>query len=220
MKKVLFTLALFVFIASNGRAQVFGSQMYEVNKMYLPALDMQIGFYYDVYKPKHIYYDLKSSNSRQLVQARIHTGTQYANFIANIKNAKKTYEKWTKVAKEEGTRLFSKRIPVYVSDQTMYFTDGNNWYCEEGVDIQLRFFVDEQGNCQFVIQTDRMTSEEVVSTISPVGSFYKDEVAVKHECSGASLSFQSSEEIDKFIETLESVMSSIKQQKSQKSKFR
>ena len=220
MKKILFTLALFVFIASNGRAQVFGSQMFEVNKMYLPALDMQIGFYYDIYNPKNIYYDLKSSNTQQLVQARIHTGTQYPDFISKIKRAQKTYEKWLKVAKEEGTRLFSKRIPIYLSDQDMYFTDDGNWYCEEGVDIQLRFFVDEHGNCQFVIQTDRMTSEEAVSTISPVGSWHKDEVAVKHECTGASLSFQSSEEIDKFIESLESVMTSIKQLKSQKSKFR
>ena len=32
--------------------------MYEVDKMYLPAIDMQIGFYYDVYNPKHVYYDL------------------------------------------------------------------------------------------------------------------------------------------------------------------
>ena len=102
----------------------------------------------------------------------------------------------------------------------MFFTDEGNWYREDGVDIQLRFFVDEHGNCQFVIQTDRMTSDEVVNTISPAGSWYKDEVIVKHECSGASLSFQSSEEIDKFIEMLESVMTSIKQLKSQKSKFR
>lgn len=214
MKRISIFLTLIVIVSSYG-----WSQMHTVDKLFLPATGKQIGFYVDMTKSKYIFYDLETENQQQEARARINSFNTEGLILA-LQKAKDKYEKWSKIAHEEGSLSVKKHIPVIFRDQTIYFTDDNNWYCEKGVDMHADFYVDENNSCYLILQSDYMTSKEIVASISPAGSWHRNDVTVGHYCSGASLIFSSSDEITTFIEKLRAADDWKKQHKKQKAKFK
>ena len=155
------------------------------------------------------------------------------SFITSLQKAKVKYEEWAKVVEEEGSRIFTKNIPkVSFKDQTIYFTEGGKWFREKGVDIKGVFSVNNRGECFLVLQSDNMQSEELVGESSMLGGSYtpkfnvgsifgsSSQVTIKHYCSGASLTFRSSNEIDAFIEKLKNVLAWKNKQNSKNKKFK
>ena len=94
------------------------------------------------------------------------------------------------------------------------------------------FSVDANGKCFLVIQSDRMSSDEVVGESSSIGGSSilgtsiagifgsTSEMKVGHYCNGASLTFSSGVEIDNFITKIQNVLDWSKQQKSKSSIFK
>lgn len=226
-KRNLFILTILVFISSYGKAQ-----MYTIDYIYLPASSMEVGFYTDADKPKYIYYDIKNDDSHEKALARIPL-SNIKSFITSLQKAKVKYEEWSKVVEEEGSRIFTKNIPkLFIKDQTVFFTDGGKWYRENGVDMKGVFSVNNLGECFLVLQSDNMQSEELVGESSMLGGSYtskfnvgsifgsSSQVTIKHYCSGASLTFRSSNEIDAFIEKLKNVLDWKNKQNSRNKKFK
>ena len=108
----------------------------------------------------------------------------------------------------------SKEINVPFSDKVMYFTENGKWYEEKGVDLKCKFMVSPDGSCYMVLQSDYMTSDEVVAHGYSIGNAYNAKsgrwsmafasstASITRYCSGASLTFSSTEEIDSFIQKL------------------
>lgn len=125
--------------------------------------------------------------------------------------------------------MISKKIPVSFTDKRVYFTQDEIWYQEDGVDIKAMFRVDKNGNCILSLETDYMTSEETVAHITTFGSYNtligstswiwsggsnRSNIVQDKYCSGASLSFSSSDEVHLFIEKLQKISKWKKEQKN------
>ena len=107
-------------------------------------------------------------------------------------------------------------MPIPINDQTIYFTQDEKWYCEKGVDMTVLFSVNANKQAFCVIESDYMTSTEVVGHSSSIGismlipftntawglSSNSTEIVVGKYCDGASLTFSSEKEIDTFIQKL------------------
>lgn len=116
--------------------------------------------------------------------------------------------------KNQSVAHFSKDFPVKFIDQTMLFTSEGKWHRENGVNLTARFYVDNTGKCYLVLDTDYMTSEEVVEHGVSSWGFggrmlglgrTSSETTVTHYCAGASLFFSSEQEIDSFIAMMKAV---------------
>ena len=224
--KLLFILSVLILFTSNGRAQ-----MYTIDKIFLPATGMEVCFHIDSEKSKYVYYDMKNEDSSEKALARLST-SEIKSFITSLKKAKTKYEEWSRIAKEEGTLAFSKRIPQSFRDQDIYFTDKGKWFREKGVDMNTLMSIDNYGNCYLTLQSDYMQCEEAVGETSMVGGSYAPQVnvgsifgsssqmVVKHTCQGASLTFNSSSQIDSFIDCLLKVSDWKNKNNSQNNKFK
>lgn len=136
-------------------------------------------------------------------------------FLGSLSSAKEYYLKWCVIAKKnQSVAHFSKDFPVKFIDQTMLFTSEGKWHRENGVNLTARFYVDNTGKCYLVLDTDYMTSEEVVEHgVSSWGvggrmlglGRTSSETTVTHYCAGASLFFSSEQEIDSFIAMMKAV---------------
>ena len=94
------------------------------------------------------------------------------------------------------------------------------------------FSVNNIGECFLVLQSDNMQSEELVGESSMLGGSYtpkfnvgsifgsSSQVTITHYCSGASLTFRSSDEIDAFVDKLRNVLAWKDRQNSRNKKFR
>ena len=225
-KRFLFILSALVLFTSYGR-----DQMYTIDKLYLPATGIEVGFHADSEKNKYVYYDMIIENSSEKALARL-SFSDVKSFVSSLKKAKAKYEEWSKIAKEEGASAFSKRIPQSFKDQDIYFTDNGKWFRETGVDMKTVMSVDNVGNCYLVLQSDDMQSEESVGETSVVGgsstpkfnvgSIFgsSSQMVVKHTSQGASIKFNSSSQIDSFIVCLLKVLDWKNKNNSQDKKFK
>jgi hypothetical protein len=151
-----------------------------------------------------------SQNARMLLPI-----TKFDQFLGSLSSAREYYLKWCVIAKNQSVTHFSKNFPVKFIDQTMLFTSDGKWHRENGVNLSARFYVDGTGKCYLVLDTDYMTSDEIVEhgASSGVGFGFgnlmvgrsSNETSVTHYCAGASLFFSSEQEIDSFIDKLKRV---------------
>lgn len=233
MKKVLFTLALLASFVPYGQAQIF-----TFDKMNLPAIEMEIGIYSEinVTAPIRVYYNLRNSEDGQYAIAEL-TTIGVENLASSLAKAWKIFDKWSKVCQERwlpvgdnlGSRLLMKRIPVSFSDQTIYFTKEGQWHSEKGVDMHADFFMDENGKCFFILQSDYMTSTNTIAESSVFGfsniggllsfSGAYSSISVSHYCNGALLIFESEEEINSLINMMRKALKWKKEQKSSSNIF-
>lgn len=138
--------------------------------------------------------------------------TRVDPFLRSMKQAKDYFIKWKDVASKQGIKLFSKNVPTRFSDLDMFFTSEGKWYREKGVDLNTRFFINEDGKCYLVLDTDYMTSEEEVEHGVSYGIGFvpfgltmgktSNNIINYYYCPGASLFFSTVEEIDSFIEKI------------------
>lgn len=151
-----------------------------------------------------------SQNARMLLPI-----AKFDPFLGSLSSAKEYYLKWCVIAKNQSVAHFSKDFPVKFIDQTMLFTSEGKWHRENGVNLAARFYVDDTGKCYLVLDTDYMTSDEVVEhgVSSGVGWGFgglmvgrrSNETSITHYCAGASLFFSSEQEIDSFIAKMNAV---------------
>jgi len=158
MKKALFVLTTVLLFAADAMAQQF-----LIDKISLPDTGGDIGFYanIDVKEGEKILYDLKTA-SPQEARAEL-SASEVKSLISSLKQSMLYYTKWCKLAHDIGFRLLSKRIPTTFADQNIYFTEEDKWYYESGVDMWATFFVDAEGGCHFILESDYMTSKEAVA---------------------------------------------------------
>jgi len=161
-----------------------------------------------------LWYDLQAPNENQEVQSKMSfslTSSMHniSSFTKALAKAKETFKSWKKIAQSNSLKRMAKKIPVSVADQELYFTQNDRWYSEHGVDMQFTFYVDDEGNCYMLLESDYMTSEEVVAyssaRYSTLGTMTSSTI-VKHYCSGAYLVFTTEEEIDQFAAKLDKVI--------------
>ena len=200
MKKVSFILTAIVLFAFQVQAQKV-----MIDKISLPATGREFGIYIDinVSEGAKVFYDLQTPDPKEQAQSEI-SSMQLSVFVSALQKARDLFVKWSKIAHESGMKLLIKPFPTSFADQTIYFTKDNKWNHEDGVDMQALFYVDKDGGCQFILQSDYMTSEEVVGMSSGNIGFNwgNTNYSISHYCGGSSLSFTSKEEIDEFINKL------------------
>ena len=159
------------------------------------------------------YIDLQAPNDQQQVQMKLRS-YYIEGFIKSLKSAQNEYQAWSKIASDNNITSLSKDINSLFSDKELYFTDEGKWYLQKGVDLKCKFIVSSDGSCFMVLQSDAMTSNEVVAHGYSVGSafsflsgrwglaFGSSTTSIIRYCPGASLVFSSSEEIDMFIQKI------------------
>lgn len=160
-----------------------------------------------------MWFDMQSpnSNGNQEVQAKMTfnftngpTNHLYM-FNKSIIKAKETYKKWKGIAQSNSLKKIAKKMPISVSDMDMYFTQDYKWHLERGVDMWWTFYVNDDGQCYLILESDYMTSDEVVgytsSRSSTLGAMSGNTV-IRNYCAGANLVFSTEEEIDQFIAKL------------------
>lgn len=191
------------------------AQVFLIDDFTLSETEGAYGIYADINckESNTFYIDMQAPNDQQHVQMKL-WGNYMDSFIQSLESSKKQYDEWSKVAHDNNITSFSKSINVEFADKLIYFTDGGKWYFEHGVDLECVFLVSFDGSCYMVLQSDYMTSDEVVSHGYTVGSSYNfmsgrwgmgfasATTSVTRYCSGASLTFSSTEEIDMFIKKL------------------
>ena len=219
--KRIFLLVAIISLATN----LLQSQNYMIEKFHLAATDMDYGVYANVAfsAPYAVYFDMDAPNPQQRVQAYLaftfkkNAYSEMEAFIKSLQDAYQKYSEWKNLAKNYSFKYFSKTIPVPLSDKTLYFTEDGKWFMERGVDMKYKFFVDSNGDCYLIMESDYMTSTETVSESYAFTSSYnaylnvlglgfrKSEVNIERYCGGASLIFSSESEINGFINTLRKV---------------
>ena len=217
MKKALFILATIALFASNVRAQ-----QYLIDKIALPDTGGEFGFYVDinVNEGASVLYDLQANSPDQRARAEL-SSSDVNSLTSSLEKAMAIYEKWTQLAKEKGLRLLVKKIPVMIWDQNIYFTQEGKWYYEKGVDMCAKFFVDEDGGCHFILESDYMTSSELAGKASSLSLSYsgsllrggivgmsnaETQISIGRYCGGSSLMFKTSDEIKNFIGKLKAAV--------------
>ncbi len=212
MKKALFVLTTVLLFATDAMAQQF-----LIDKISLPDSDGDIGFYadIDVKEGEKILYDLRTTTS-QKARAEL-SASEVKSLISSLEKSMQYYTKWSKLAHDIGFRLLSKKIPTIFADQNIYFTQEGKWYYESGVDMCAMFFVDAEGECHFILESDYMTSKELAAVSSSVGLSYagsllhgvhaigssESQITIGRYCAGSYLSFKSVDEIKEFIKKLQ-----------------
>ena len=225
--KRLIPITLFLALTNVMNAQSFLIETFD-----LEATGKTYGIYTDIDGNKSssysLYYDMQAPNDEQEVQSKMsfyHNPSAYYSsidvFKDNIKKAKTIYSKWKSIAQSNSLKLISKKIPVRVSDQNLYFTENGKWFWERGVDMWFTFYVNQEGACFLILESDYMTSDEVVSHSSSIGVSFtgyfsknplmgvgtsRSTLTVERYCSGASLTFSSEEEIDNFLQKIDNVI--------------
>jgi len=217
MKKVLFILIAMASFSLKGQAQ-----LYLIDKFTLADSDSEYGIYMDidVKEGEKILYDLQAYSPEQMARAEL-SANEVKSFISSLEKTIDVYEKWSKIARNNNYKLLSKRFPTTFADQNIYFTQENKWYIEKGVDMWAMFFVDAEGDCHLILESDYMTSSELAATSSSVGlsfagsllrsgiigiSSEKTKIEVGRYCGGSSLSFKSSDEVKEFIKKLQDAL--------------
>ena len=207
MKKVLHIITAFVLFASQVQAQKV-----LIDKISLPATGREFGIYIDinVSEGAKVFYDLQTADPQQQAQAEL-SSMQLGMFIPALQKARDVFVKWSNISREKGIRQLVKPLSTTFADQTIYFTKDNKWNHENGVDMKALFYVDADGGCQLIFQSDYMTSEEVIGESSGyIGGFLgmstNSKYSISHFCGGSSLSFTSKEEIDEFIDKLNAAL--------------
>lgn len=208
--KRLFISVLFVIIALGLKAQVF-----LIDDFVLSATEGAYGIYADIdcEESNVFYFDMQAPNDHQQVQMKL-WGNNIDWFIYSLRAASNVYSLWSEVAKKNNVSSLSKDIKTDFSDKVMYFTVNGKWYTEKGVDLKCKFMVSCEGACYMVLQSDYMTSDEVVAHGYSIGSafnflsgrwgmvFASSNTSISRYCSGASLTFSSPEEIEMFIQKI------------------
>lgn len=154
-------------------------------------------------------------------------------FMRALEKAKAVYAKWMDQAKSSSVKQISKRIKnVMFADQYIFFMADGNWYHEKGVNVWAKFHVDDNGDCFLIIETDKMSTDEVVSkTLSGGWSnslFWgnmnygtsKAKTEVQRNSAGASIVFASVEEIDECISKLHKAIEWKKEREKMQKMFR
>lgn len=220
---------LFVLFAS--LAFVANTQNYLIETFKLSATGKDYGIYTDIDSGEssiyYLYYDMQAPNAEQEVQSKMsfYIGTTANSSIEVFKKelakAKEKFVEWRTIAQSQSLKMISKRVPVRVNDQNLYFTENGKWYSETGVDMWFTFYVNKDGICYLILESDYMTSDEVVAHSSSLGFSFagyfagrpimgisptNSTVTIGRYCSGASLTFSSEEEIDAFIEKIDKVV--------------
>lgn len=212
MKKVLFVLTTVLLFATDAMAQE-----YLIDKMSLPDIGGEIGFYadIDVKEGEKILYDLKTASSQE-ARAEL-SASEVKSLISSLKQSMLYYTKWSKQAHDLGFRLLSKKFPTIFADQNIYFTQEGKWYYESGVDMCAKFYVDIDGECHFILESDYMTSKELAAQSSSIGLSFagsllhgvlgigssESEITIGRYCAGSYLSFKTVDEINEFIKKLQ-----------------
>lgn len=154
-------------------------------------------------------------------------------FIRTLEKAKGVYAKWMDNAKSSSVKQFSKRIEkVMFADQYIFFMADGNWYHEKGVNVWAKFYVDGNGDCFLIIETDKMSTDEVVSKTLSGGwsnsllggnmhyGSSKSKTEVQRNSAGASIVFASVEEIDECISKLQKAIEWKKEREKMQKMFR
>lgn len=223
--------ALAIFVCFVAFQVIANAQNRLIETFYLSALDRVYGIYADIDCSEStnlcLYYDMQAPNDEQRVQSKVvftykgaRAGRDFDFFKKAIKKAWNQYTKWKAVAQANNVKLISKRIPVRLHLQNLYFTENGKWYSDKYVKMWFTFYVDGDCNSYFIFESDAMWSGEVVahsilSGVSFVGLISGNPIVgigssssstvINRSCSGASLVFSSEEEIDTFIQKVESV---------------
>lgn len=212
MKKALFVLTTVLLFAADAMAQQF-----LIDKISLSDSGGDIGFYadIDVKEGEKILYDLKTASSQE-ARAEL-SASEVKSLISSLEKAMEIYAKWSKLAHNIGFRLLSKEIPTTFADQNIYFTQEGKWYYESGVDMCAKFYVDIDGECHFILESDYMTSKELAAQSSSIGLSFagsllhgvhaigssESQITIGRYCAGSYLSFKSVDEIKEFIKKLQ-----------------
>ena len=220
-------IAIFLFCIVLMSSCCLHAQNYLIEKYYLTATDREYGIYANVNcnSKDELFFDLDAPNDQQLVQAQLsfnkYSDCEMEIFIRSLELAKQKFREWSFIAKDNNLTLFSKTIPILLTDKKLFFTNEGKWFYENGVDMKYIFFVDSHGNSYLIIESDYMTSEEMVASTSSfsfsgaynsyLGSlglgvgFSKGNISIERYCGGASLTFSTIAEIDEFIRKLRNV---------------
>lgn len=219
MKK-LFLLGLLFCISFSIKAQV---EM--IDSIVLSATGFSYGIYADVESSseKCIYYDMDTPNPEHAVKVKLSLGSFSSNgkldrLISSLEKAEKIYKEWEQNAQEESVRLFSKKIPVPLYGMNLMVYYNEEWRLVYNVRAQLYFYVDKNGQCFLILETDKISLKETVERGESNGiSFHprygivfntsSNTISKERTFSGASISFSSIEEIDSFIGKLRKVAS-------------
>lgn len=213
MKKAFFIVVLLT-ACFGARAQHY--QLIE--SFNLAASEGGFGIYSDIDPTgsRDMIVDMDAPNYSQRVQLFL-PFSKLSSFLKSLDQAKECFMRWREIAKNQGITHFSKDIPVVFGDQAMYFTSNDKWFRENGVNLKCRFLVDEGGNYFLVLDTDYMTSDQVVQHGVSYSSAYnatsgrwstswaRSETTVIHYCPGASLFFSSEQEVNNFAAKLNMV---------------
>lgn len=194
---------------------VIKAQVFLIDDFTLSATEGAYGIYADIdCKESNVFYiDMQAPNDQQQVQMKLWSNYIDA-FVKSLKSAKKEYLAWSKIAKDNNITSLSKDINSSFIDKELYFTDEGKWFLQKGVDLKCKFIVSSEGLCYMVLQSESMTSNEVVAHSYSVGNafnflsgrwgvaFGSSTTSIIRYCAGASLVFSSPEEIDMFIQKL------------------
>lgn len=209
------------------------AQVFLIDDFTLSATEGAYGIYTDIdcQEDNVFFVDMQAPNEHQYVQLKL-WGNYLNSFVSSLRAAEKIYSLWSQIAKEKNVTFLSKDIKVSFPDKTVYFTVDGKWYLENGVDMKCKFMVSQDGTCYLVLQSDYLTSSEVVAHGYSIGNAYNflsgrwglafasSTTSITRYCSGASLTFSSSEEIEMFIQKLYDAKEWKKRNKEQGKLFR
>lgn len=228
--KTTFSALILLFSIESLNAQINPIEVFS-----LSATGGTYGIYADINTKEtdpFIYFDWESPNGFQKARTKISfketlsitiskdtiRNSEVEIFIKSLETAKSKFEQWKLIAKNNNLKLLTKKLPCSFNDQYIFFSHDGKWYSESGVDIHTTFFINRNGDCYLILESDYMSSTEVVSASIGLAMSYTDNFdnlslatsgSTVYEwkyCPGASLMFSTSSEIDEFIESLRRVV--------------
>ena len=166
MKKLILLFATAIIATTSSWAQI-----YMIDSFSLSTTDGGYGIYVniDCEEWDEIYFDMDVDDPVQKTRMQL-SGGEVKDLVGSLQSAIKLFESWEKTAKANGISLLSKKMPLKMDTQEIYFTQDGKWNMARSVELFVKFFIDENQECFAILETGPITSTEVVAKGFSIGS--------------------------------------------------
>lgn len=206
MKKFLFAISIFL----AGSISVLADEV-KYSSFYLSYFDKEYNVLIenDLGRYASVSFDVDNMEYGEYALVKIYIN-RIDQFIKSLNQAKSKYIEWSAIAKDSGRVCFMKKFPNFcnIPKQDVYFTCQGHYYGKSGLDFQVFFNVDAEGNPYLILRSDEASDSNVVYQSSTIGfwgmsmSVGTETLSVKGRTRGVQLVFASEEEIDDFISVI------------------
>lgn len=213
MKNLISFIAAVFFSVTASWAQIF-----MIDSFSLSSADGGYGIYVDINceAGTELYFDMDTDDPSQKTRMQLSKG-ECGVLKKNLNSAMDVFESWRSTAAEKSMALLTKDMPLNMDTQEIIFTMDGQWNIAESVDLNVTFYVNNDGHCFAILETGALKSKEVVAkgfslatAVSPNGrwntAWSRSEESIIRYGNSAYLIFANREEVNMFINRLDAAI--------------